>query len=73
MPLLEKAKNVLRDERKAAKSRGDDTESIDRLMSRLGKLKRQSIGATMESFISICLDDFPELGEKNVIVRHDVA
>jgi hypothetical protein len=68
IPLLEKAKNFLKDERKAAKSRGDNTESIDRLMSRLGGLKRQSIGATMESFISNCLDDFPELGEKDVIL-----
>lgn len=68
MPVLEKAKRVIKDERKAAKSRGDNTDSIDHLMSRLGGLKRQSIGATMESYISNCIDDFPDLGEKDSIL-----
>jgi len=68
IPVLEKAKKVLKDERKAAKSKGDSTESIDHLMSRLGGLKRQSIGATMGSYISSCIDEFPELGEKDVIL-----
>ncbi len=68
IPILEKAKKVLKDERKAAKSREENTDSIDHLMSRLGGLKRQSIGATMESFISNCLDEFPDLGEKERIL-----
>jgi len=68
IPILERAKKVLKVERKAAKSRGDNIELIDHLMSRLGGLKRQSIGSTMEFFISNCLDDFPELGEKDVIL-----
>lgn len=67
-PILENAMKVLKDERKAAKSRGDNSESIEHLMSRLGGLKRQSIGSTMEFFISNCLDDFPDLGEKDVIL-----
>jgi len=68
IPILESAKKVLKDEREAAKYRGDNTDSIDHLMSRLGGLKRQSIGFTMEFFISNLLDDFPDLGEKNVIL-----
>jgi len=67
-PILEKAKKVLKEERKASKYRNESTDSIDHLMSRLGGLKRQSIGSTMELFISNCLDDFPELGEKDVIL-----
>ena len=67
-PILEKAKKVLKEERKALKSRNESTDSIDHLMSRLGGLNRQSIGSTMELFISNCLDDFPELGEKDVIL-----
>lgn len=67
-PILESAKKVLKDERKAAKSKGRNTDSIEHLMSRLGGLKRQSIGSSMEIFISNCLSDFPELGEKDVII-----
>lgn len=68
IPLLIKAMKVLKDERKAANSREENTESIEHLMSRLGSLKRQSIGTTMELFISNCLDEFPDLGEKDIIL-----
>jgi len=68
IPILERAKKVIKDERKAAKSRGENTDSIEHLMSRLGGLKRQSIGSSMEIFISNCLSDFPELGKKDIII-----
>jgi hypothetical protein len=68
IPILECAKKVLKDEREAAKSRRENTESIEHLLSRLGGLKQQSIGSTMELFISNCLDDFPELGDKDVML-----
>ena len=68
LPILDKAKQVLKDERKAAKTRGEDTEALDRLMSRLGGLKRQSIGSTMVYYMSDCLEEFPELGNSNQII-----
>jgi hypothetical protein len=63
-PVLETAKKVLKDERRAKKSRNESTELLDHLMSRLGGLKRQSIGSSMMSYISNCIDEFAELGEK---------
>lgn len=36
-------------------------------MGRLGELKRQSIVSSMVSYISNCIDEFPELGEKSSI------
>lgn len=66
--LLEKAKKVIKEERRAAKKCNQDTELIDHFMSRLGGLKRQSIGVTMALYLSQCLDDFPELGDKDTIL-----
>lgn len=65
-PVLEAAKKVLKDERKAKKLRHENTESLDLLISRMGELKRQSIGSCMISYISNCIDEFPELGEKAI-------
>lgn len=67
-PILEAAKSVLKEERRAKKSRGEDTTSLEHLMSRIGGLKRQSIGTSIVSFISDCMDEFSSLGEKDKIL-----
>ena len=68
LTLLINAKNKMKEERKSIKKEGKNTDSIDHLISRLRLLFKQSIGYSIESYVSNLLEEFPDLGLSEEIV-----
>lgn len=70
--LLEEAKNLIKEKQKAVKSSGVETDSIDRLINRLGELKKQSISYSMKTYIIDVLNEFPDLKNISPIIEDQV-
>lgn len=66
--VLDKAKILMKGERKELKKSGKCTESIDRLVNRVRELSRESIGNTIEVYVGELILEFPELGNQADII-----
>ncbi len=74
LSLLNQAKNFMKSERKLIKERGKSTESVDLLINRVRELSKQSIGYSIEMYVSSLFREFPELGNpSDIIPRLKVA
>jgi hypothetical protein len=68
LSLLNKAKDLMKGERKSVKESGGNTESIDRLINRVRELSKQSIGYSIEFYVSSLFAEFPDLGNAEEII-----
>lgn len=66
--ILDKAKKLMKNERKDLKDNGECTESIDRLINRVRELTKESIGRNIEVYVEELIVEFPDLGKSEDII-----
>ena len=65
---LGEAKAVIKSYRKVLKKSGVETNDIEHLLSRIGKLKYRSIGANLEEYMREVLEKNSNLGEPDMVI-----
>lgn len=61
--ILERLKNEVKEERKKYDKNSSEWDAVNKLLARVGQLKRKSIGESMEEFILKKIMDDPSIGE----------